>query len=79
MNCCFQVEARAYEIWGGEEGLKEAHLKKAEMREKKLEKKYAKDIKGVCVQFLCKSRLLVVAVNLFLGARYQEDSHGVHN
>lgn len=44
----FQVEARAYEIWGGEEGLKEAHLKKAEMREKKLEKKYAKDIKGVC-------------------------------
>lgn len=42
-----QVKARAYEVWGGEEGLKEAHEKKSERREKKREKKFAKEIKGL--------------------------------
>lgn len=42
----FQVEARSHEIWGGEEGLTEGHLKRSQVREKKREKKYAKDIKG---------------------------------
>lgn len=41
------MEARAYEIWGGEEGLRDEHMKKSEVREKKLQKKYAKEIQGV--------------------------------
>lgn len=36
-------------MWGGEEGLKEAHEKKSELREKKKEKKFAQEIKGACV------------------------------
>lgn len=47
-----QVEARAYEIWGGEEGLEEARKRKGELREKKREKKYAKEIKGLQIRLL---------------------------
>lgn len=42
-----QVEARSHDIWGGEAGLEAEHQMKIERREKKKEKKYAKEIKGV--------------------------------
>ncbi len=45
--CVVQVEGRAHEVWGDEEGLKEAHRKKGENQEKKREKKYASQIKGL--------------------------------
>ena len=41
-----KVRERAYEIWGGEEGLEAEHQKRSELKEKKKEKKYAKEIKG---------------------------------
>lgn len=47
--CWLQVEARAYEIWGGEEGLEDEHARKSDAREKKRQNQYAKEIKGVCV------------------------------
>ena len=40
-----QVEERSHKIWGGEAGLEEEHRNKIERREKKKEKKYAKEIK----------------------------------
>ena len=39
-----QVEVRSYEVWGGKGGLEEEHKRKREAREKKREKKYAKEI-----------------------------------
>ena len=33
-------------MWGGEEGLEAERLNKAERREKRVERKYTKDIKG---------------------------------
>ena len=45
----YQVRERAYEIWGGEEGLEIEHQKRSELKEKKKEKKYAKEIKGECM------------------------------
>ena len=42
-----QVEARAHEVWGGAKELEEAFQKKGEMKEKKREKKYANQIKGL--------------------------------
>lgn len=41
-----QIEERSHDIWGGEEGLEAEHQSKLERREKKKEKKYAKEIKG---------------------------------
>lgn len=41
-----QVEARSHEVWGGEEGLEAERVNKMKRREKRKEKKYAKDIKG---------------------------------
>ena len=41
-----QIEERSYKIWGGEAGLEEEHQNKLARREKKKEKKYAKEIKG---------------------------------
>ena len=34
-------------MWGGPEGLEAEHERKRELREKKREKKYAKEIKGI--------------------------------
>lgn len=47
--CNMQVEERSHKIWGGEEGLEVEHQNKIERREKKKEKKYAKEIKGKCL------------------------------
>lgn len=41
-----QVEARSYEVWGGEEELARERERRGERQEIKKEKKYAKDIKG---------------------------------
>jgi DNA-repair protein complementing XP-A cells len=41
-----QVEVRAHEVWGGEEGLEEERERKREAREKKKEKKYVKEIQS---------------------------------
>ena len=41
------MEARAHGIWGGEDGLQEQHAKRSEVREKKRQKKYEKEIKGL--------------------------------
>ena len=50
-----QIEERSHKIWGGEAGLEEEHRNKIERREKKKEKKYAKEIKrerATCM-FVC--------------------------
>lgn len=47
---CVQVEARSYEVWGGKEGLEREHELRGERREKKKEKQYAKEIKGIYEQ-----------------------------
>ena len=41
-----QVQARSYEIWEGSDGLEAEHQRRSLAREKKKERKYAKEIKG---------------------------------
>lgn len=50
VNCdhtLFQVEGRAFQVWGGGEGLAEEQRRRAEAREKRQETKYVKTIKGM--------------------------------
>ena len=42
-----QIEARAFQIWGGSEGLEEEQHKRTEAREKRQKTKYVKTIKGI--------------------------------
>ncbi len=41
-----QVQSRSHGIWGGEEGLASEQERRGEAREKRKEKRYAKEIKG---------------------------------
>ncbi len=47
-----QVEARSYEVWGGKEGLEREYELRGQRREKKKEKQYAKEIKGITESFV---------------------------
>lgn len=46
--CTVQVKARSHAVWGGEDKLEEERQRRSDHREKKREKKYAKQVRGEC-------------------------------
>jgi len=52
---CIQVYERAMEVFGSEEEMEKARLKKVERREKQQQKKFDKNVKGT----LCKSAVYI--------------------